>query len=89
MEYVTAYCPESIGRAERFNKTILDMVRSMLKESGLNHEYWGEAPAYANFLRDIMPTSTSDGDKRSPWETRTGEKPELKSARTFWCPEIS
>lgn len=39
IQFSAAYCPESSGLAEHFNRTILDMVRSMLTQSGLNEEF--------------------------------------------------
>lgn len=85
MQYSAAYCSESSGLAERFNRTILDIVRSMLTLSGLNETFWGEAAAYANYIRDKIMTKTPDGETKSPFERRTGKKPTVKNIRVFGC----
>lgn len=35
------YTPQHNGQAERRNKSILNMARSMLKQKNLPHEIWG------------------------------------------------
>jgi transposase InsO family protein len=42
LEMTAAYCPESNGVAERFNRRILDKGRSMLSLARLDHEFRGE-----------------------------------------------
>ena len=85
LHFSASYCPESSGLAERFNRTLLDMVRSMLVQSGLGEMFWGEAAAYANYIRDRIMTKTPDGDKKSPFERRTGKKPSVKNIKVFGC----
>ena len=41
-EFTAPYTPQHNGLAERRNKTLLDMTRSMLKEKKLPHVLWGE-----------------------------------------------
>src|ERR1044072_242252 len=41
-EVTAPYTPQHNGLAERRNRTVLDMVRSMLKEKNLPHSLWGE-----------------------------------------------
>ena len=42
-EVTTPYTSQHNGLAERRNKTLLNMARSMLKLKGLPKEHWGEA----------------------------------------------
>ena len=35
-------CPEQNGVAERFNRTLVEMVRSMLADSELPKSFWAE-----------------------------------------------
>jgi len=42
-EVTTPYTPQHNGLAERRNKILLNMVRSMLKLKGLPKELWGKA----------------------------------------------
>lgn len=82
MEYTTPYTPEQNGVAERFNRTIVQMVRSMLTWAELPHTFWGEAAVTANYLRNLLPTSAND---KSPEEAWTGHKPNIRHLRTFGC----
>ena len=42
-QFTTRYTPHQNGVAERKNRTIMDRVRSMLKEKHFPNEYWAEA----------------------------------------------
>jgi len=42
-EVTTPYTPQHNELAERMNRTILNTVRSLLKEKGMPHKLWGEA----------------------------------------------
>lgn len=44
------YTPEQNGVAERKNRTVVEMARSMLKAKGLSNEFWGETVATAVFF---------------------------------------
>ncbi|CAJ2632337.1 unnamed protein product [Trifolium pratense] len=46
-EITAPYTPQHNGTAERKNRTIVNMVRSMIKEKGLPHYLWGEATSTA------------------------------------------
>jgi len=41
-ETTTPYTPQSNGVAERFNRTLLEGVRSMLHGSGMSKRFWGQ-----------------------------------------------
>jgi hypothetical protein len=81
LEMTAAYSPECNGIAERFNRSILDKARSMLSRAKLDHEFWGETVNYANYVRERVPTRTSDGEFSSPYERWTGDKPEIRAVR--------
>lgn len=44
------YTPQQNGVAERLNRTIMNKVRSMLSESGMELKFWAEAAATAVYL---------------------------------------
>ncbi|KAE8673808.1 hypothetical protein F3Y22_tig00111772pilonHSYRG00252 [Hibiscus syriacus] len=48
--------PQQNGVAERKNRTILDMARSMLKSKKLPKEFWAEAVACVVYLTNRSPT---------------------------------
>ena len=81
MEPTTAYTPQQNGVAERFNRTIVQMVRSMLVWAKLPQSFWGEAAVAANHLRNFLPTTNTT----SPNESWTGVRPNINTLRTFGC----
>ena len=48
--------PQQNGVAERRNRTLLDMVRSMLSYSSLPISFWGYALDTATYLLNLMWT---------------------------------
>ena len=49
-EFSVPYYPEQNGVAERFNRTLVEMTRCLLYDSGLEKKFWGEAVSHASFL---------------------------------------
>jgi hypothetical protein len=84
-ESSTAYTPEQNGRAERFNRTILERVRCMLAEFSLPTFLWGEAVMYAAYCRNYMPRQ---GEMITPIELMFGIKPSIAHLRVFGCQAI-
>jgi transposase InsO family protein len=54
----TPYSPQQNGVAKRKNRTILDMVRSMLKSKNMPKEFWAEAVRCAIYLQNRCPTAS-------------------------------
>ena len=77
-----AYSPQSNGKAERLNRTLMEKTRAMLSEANLPESLWGEAITTANYLRNRSPTANKD---RTPWELFFGKKPDLSNLRPFGC----
>lgn len=73
--------PEQNGVAERKNRTLVEMARCLILQSGLPPSFWGEAILTANFVRNRCPTATLFG--RTPYEYWTNRVPNLKFFRTF------
>jgi transposase InsO family protein len=48
----TPYSPQQNGVTKRKNRTILDMVRSMLKSKNIPKEFWTEAVRYTVYLQN-------------------------------------
>lgn len=44
------YCPQCNGRIERFNRTLIEKARTLMKDSGLEKKFWDEAVLCAAFL---------------------------------------
>jgi len=66
-EYTVSYSPEQNGVAERMNRTLLEMVNSMLHENEVPSELWAEALQTAVNLRSRAPTSAHPAGK-TPFE---------------------
>ncbi|KAE8706056.1 Detected protein of unknown function [Hibiscus syriacus] len=66
--------PQQNDVAERKNRTILDMARSMLKSKKLPKEFWAEAVSCAVYLSNRSPTRSEWG--KTPQEAWSGRKPD-------------
>ena len=75
--------PEQNGVAERMNRTLVEMVRSMLSDSKAPSRFWAEALSTAAYLRNRCPTKAVEG--MTPIEALTGEKPDIAHLRRFGC----
>ncbi|RDX94009.1 hypothetical protein CR513_23663, partial [Mucuna pruriens] len=58
-QLTTRYTPQQNGVAERKNRTIMDMVRCMLKDKQLPREFWAEAVATAVYILNRCPTKSA------------------------------
>lgn len=75
------YTPQLNGVAERMNRTIMEKVRCMLDESGLEERFWAEAAATASYLINRSPSSAIDHN--IPEELWLNRKPGFKHLRRF------
>jgi hypothetical protein len=78
-----AYTPQLNGVAERKNRTILDMTRSLLKAKKLPKQYWAEAVSYAVYLLNRCPTRSLQAI--TPEEAWSGHKLSVTHLRVFGC----
>ena len=77
------YTPQQNGVAERYNRTIMDMARTMLLEAKLPAGFWGEAVQHAAWIRNRCFSSAVNG--KTPYQAWTGKKPDVSSLRVFGC----
>ena len=75
--------PEQNGVSERVNRTLLEKVRAMLKEAGLDFRYWAVALLMAVYLKNLSPTKAVPG--QVPAHAWTGQKPNVENLRVFGC----
>lgn len=75
--------PSSNGRAERVSRTLVERVRCMLFDSGLNQGFWAELVATVAHLMNLTPKIVLG--KKTPWEIWYGEKPDISRLRVFGC----
>src|SRR5271169_92182 len=83
-EQTSPYSSSSNGIAERINRTLMDMVRTMMITSKLPAPFWGEAVHTAAKVRNRLPTSSLKGNI-SPHEAWFGVAPSIKHLRVFGC----
>ena len=79
----TPYTPQQNGVAERANRTIVEMARSMLHHQNLNKNLWAEAVVTAVYTRNRCPTSALVG--KTPEEAWSGKRPTITHMRVFGC----
>ncbi|GLT98425.1 hypothetical protein SLE2022_159300 [Rubroshorea leprosula] len=66
---------------ERKNRTILNMVRSMLKSKNMPKEFWVEAVACAVYLSNLSPSKSVQG--MTLQEAWSSKKPNVSHLRVF------
>jgi hypothetical protein len=76
------YTPQQNGVAERENRTVVEMARSMMyaSKSKLPPSLWAEAIAYATYILKKIPSNKSTS---SPFEKWNGTKPNLSHLQIF------
>ncbi|GJW59596.1 zinc finger, CCHC-type containing protein [Tanacetum coccineum] len=76
------YTPQQNGVAERKNRTLKEMVNSMLSYSGLSEGFWGEAMLTACYILNRTPNKNN---KQTPYEIWTKKVPNLTYLRVWGC----
>ena len=75
------YNPQQNGVVERRNRTLVEMARCLLLQSGLPTTFWAEAVNTANHVRNRCPTSFLNG--MTPLEAFSGYVPYVSYFRKF------
>ena len=70
--------PQQNGVAEQRNKTLLDMVRSMMAQANLPISFWGDALLTAAYILNRVPSKSVSS---TPYELWTERKPNLAHLR--------
>ncbi len=84
-ETTAPYTPQQNGVAERKNRTLEEMVNSMLSNSGLSNGFWGEAMLTACYILNRVPFK---GNSSTPYELWNKRKPSLKYFKIWGCRAI-
>uniref|UniRef100_A0A2N9FZX9 Integrase catalytic domain-containing protein n=1 Tax=Fagus sylvatica TaxID=28930 RepID=A0A2N9FZX9_FAGSY len=72
--------PQQNGVTERRNRTLLDMVRSMMAQANLPISFWGDALLTAAYILNRVPSQSVSS---TPYELWKGEKPNLEHLRPW------
>ena len=83
LETTAPYSSSQNGVAERFNRTLLDLARTMLLDKKLPDFLWDEAVSHACYIRNRAPTRALKG--KTPYEAWFGKKPDVSHFREFGC----
>lgn len=75
------YTPQQNGVAERKNRTLMEMARCLLIQSGLPNSFWAEAVRTACYLRNRCVSRSLDG--KTPYELWWSKKPDVAHLRRF------
>ena len=75
------YTPQQNGVAERMNRTIMEKVRCLLIEFGLDESFWAEAAATVAYIINRSPASAIDHNV--PEELWLNRKPGYKHLKRF------
>ncbi|KAI3703897.1 hypothetical protein L1987_74093 [Smallanthus sonchifolius] len=81
-QYTMSGTPQQNGVAERRNRTLMNMVRSMLANSGLPSFLWTEALKAAVHILNRVPSKSVP---KTPYELWTGRKPSLRYMKVWGC----
>ncbi|RVW23482.1 Retrovirus-related Pol polyprotein from transposon TNT 1-94 [Vitis vinifera] len=82
-QLTAAYTPQQNGVAERKNRTIMNMVRSMLSEKQVPKNFWPEAVNWTVHVLNRSPTLAVKGVTLE--EAWSGVKPNVDYFRVFGC----
>ncbi|KAK8535581.1 hypothetical protein V6N12_057097 [Hibiscus sabdariffa] len=74
--------PQWNGVSERRNRTLLDMVRSMMSHTDLPTSFWGYALETAAFTLNRVPSKSV---QKTPHEMWTGRRPNMSFMKIWGC----
>ncbi|XP_071927597.1 uncharacterized protein [Coffea arabica] len=75
------YTPQQNSVAERKNRTVMDMVRSMMQSKGIPKSLWAEAISCAIYVLNGCPTRCNFG--KTPQIIWTSMKPDISYFKVF------
>ena len=84
LQYSSVYSPQQNGVAERLNRTLNDMARTLLISSGLSPTFWAEALKCASYIRNRISTS-AHVNRKTPYEMLFDRVPNISNLRVFGC----
>ena len=74
--------PQQNGVTKRRNRTLLNMVRSMMAQANLPIFYWGDALLTATYTLNYVPSKSITTTLYELW---TGQKPNLSYLKPYGC----
>ncbi|GJW90342.1 retrovirus-related pol polyprotein from transposon TNT 1-94 [Tanacetum coccineum] len=80
------YTPQHNGVSERRNRTLLDMVRSMMSQTTLPKSFWNYTLESAARILNMVPTKKVD---KTPYEIWHGQAPKLSYLKVWGCKALN
>ncbi|KAG7641364.1 Ribonuclease H-like superfamily [Arabidopsis suecica] len=77
------YTPQQNGVAERKNRHLMEVARSMMFHTSVSKRFWGDAVLTACYLINRTPTKVLND--LSPFEVLNNTKPSINHLRVFGC----
>ncbi|KAI5735092.1 hypothetical protein M8J77_014056 [Diaphorina citri] len=79
-------CPQQNGIAERSNRTLMEMVRCMMVQSGVPKIFWAEAVMTAAYIRNRCPSSAIDNQiPYELWTNKNLTKEDVNRIKVYGC----
>lgn len=82
-QHTAPYSPQQNWVAERKNRTVVEMARSMLKEMNIPIILWANAVVAAVHLLNRSPSNAIND--LTPYEVLNGKRPSITHLRVFGC----
>nr|GEV96549.1 retrotransposon protein, putative, Ty1-copia subclass [Tanacetum cinerariifolium] len=76
------YTPQNNEVSERRNRTLLDMVRSMMSQTALPKSFWDYALETAPRILNMVPTKKVE---KTPYEIWHGQAPKMSYLKVWGC----
>lgn len=77
------HTPQQDGVAERCNRTVMEMARTMLHHAKLPAEFWVDAVAAAVYIKNrCLHKAVAEATPEEAW---SGKRPDLSHLRVFGC----
>nr|GEX54536.1 hypothetical protein [Tanacetum cinerariifolium] len=80
-QLTTSYSPQQKGVAERKNRTVINMVVSMIAAKKMSKKFWGEATVWSFYVLNRCPTKALTN--MTPQEAWSGIKPTVNHFRVW------
>ena len=77
------YTPQQNGVAERKNRHLMEVARSLMFQANVPKRFWSDAVSTACYLINRMPTKVLKD--QAPFEVLNKRKPSLEYMRVFGC----
>ena len=74
------YTPQQNGNAERYNRTIIEKVRAVMLDCGLDKLFWNHAVEFCSYVRNRLPCKPHD---KTPFELLYKRKPDMPKLPRF------